>query len=296
MLKFLPIRNTLSHYERSSEGLLRVLERLLNDDEDMSLMMLTDRQEEGLKGGANFAVERHEPIELILEAYYHKTEECVQSAFGLRKNIEATQELVNIALDDSRNRLIQTNVHMAIITVGLAFCTMVYGVFGMNLISGLEEHPSMFHIVTFGAGGMGGLVYVGVLRFMTGQTFELTSPLQPRRKNRLANRMLRQDAIKRIRNLVPDTQKKEDDLSLKNVEIRALDDVNEALLTYLEEKGGASAQLDRNTMIEILTKTTGVTPTSADLEIVFAAFDNNYDDLLDYDDVVNFVASQYESN
>ena len=80
------------------------------------------------------------------------------------------------------------------------------------------------------------------------------------------------------------------------MEIRALDDVNEALLTYLEEKGGASAQLDRNTMIEILTKTTGVTPTSADLEIVFAAFDNNYDDLLDYDDVVNFVASQYESN
>ena len=38
------------------------------------------------------------------------------------------------------------------------------------------------------------------------------------------------------------------------MEIRALDDVNEALLTYLEEKGGASAQLDRNTMIEILTK------------------------------------------
>ena len=140
LTRILPIRNTLSHYERSSEGLLRVLERLLNDDEDMSLMMLTDRKNEGLKGQTTFDVERHEPIELILEAYYHKTEECVQSAFGLRKNIEATQELVNIALDDSRNRLIQTNVHMAIITVGLAFCTMVYGVFGMNLVSGLEEH------------------------------------------------------------------------------------------------------------------------------------------------------------
>ena len=48
--------------------------------------------------------------------------------------------------------------------------------------------------------------------------------------------------------------------------------------------------------MEILQKTTGVTPTEEDLRIVFAAFDNNYDELLDYDDVVNFVASQYESN
>ena len=295
LTRILPIRNTLSHYERSSEGLLRVLERLLNDDEDMSLMMLTDRQKEGLKGETTFDVERHEPIELVLEAYYHKTEECVQSAFGLRKNIEATQELVNIALDDSRNRLIQTNVHMAIITVGLAFCTMVYGVFGMNLVSGLEEHPSMFQTVTFGAGAMGGLVYVGVLRFMTGQSFELRSPLEPRRKNRLAGRMQRQDAIKRIRTLVP-AKKTVNDGSIRTIETRPLDDVNEALLTYLEEKGGASARLNRDAMVEILQKTTGVTPTEEDLRIVFTAFDNNYDELLDYDDVVNFVASQYESN
>ena len=193
-------------------------------------MMLTDRKNEGLKGQTTFDVERHEPIELILEAYYHKTEECVQSAFGLRKNIEATQELVNIALDDSRNRLIQTNVHMAIITVGLAFCTMVYGVFGMNLVSGLEEHPQMFQIVSLGAGGMGGLVYFAVLRFMTGQTLELRSPLEPRRKTPLANRMIRQDAIKRVRNLVPAKRRKEDG-NISNIETRPLDDVNEALLT-----------------------------------------------------------------
>ena len=295
LTRILPIRNTLSHYERSSEGLLRVLERLLNDDEDMSLMMLTDRKNEGLKGQTTFDVERHEPIELILEAYYHKTEECVQSAFGLRKNIEATQELVNIALDDSRNRLIQTNVHMAIITVGLAFCTMVYGVFGMNLVSGLEEHPQMFKIVSLGAGGMGGLVYFAVLRFMTGQTLELRSPLEPRRKTRLANRMIRQDAIKRVRNLVPAKRRKEDG-NISNIETRPLDDVNEALLTYLEEKGGASAQLDRDSMVAILTKTTSGVPTNQDLKLIFAAFDNNGDGFLDYDDVVNFVASQYESN
>ena len=86
------------------------------------------------------------------------------------------------------------------------------------------------------------------------------------------------------------------DGSIRTIETRPLDDVNEALLTYLEEKGGASARLNRDAMVEILQKTTGVTPTEEDLRIVFTAFDNNYDELLDYDDVVNFVASQYESN
>ena len=130
---------------------------------------------------------------------------------------------------------------------------------------------------------------------MTGQSFELRSPLEPRRKNRLAGRMQRQDAIKRIRTLVP-AKKTVNDGSIRTIETRPLDDVNEALLTYLEEKGGASARLNRDAMVEILQKTTGVTPTEEDLRIVFTAFDNNYDELLDYDDVVNFVASQYESN
>ena len=87
-----------------------------------------------------------------------------------------------------------------------------------------------------------------------------------------------------------------EDGNISNIETRPLDDVNEALLTYLEEKGGASAQLDRDSMVAILTKTTSGVPTNQDLKLIFAAFDNNGDGFLDYDDVVNFVASQYESN
>ena len=49
-------------------------------------------------------------------------------------------------------------------------------------------------------------------------------------------------------------------------------------------------------MVAILTKTTSGVPTDQDLKLIFAAFDNNGDGFLDYDDVVNFVASQYESS
>ena len=48
-------------------------------------------------------------------------------------------------------------------------------------------------------------------------------------------------------------------------------------------------------MLQILELTSKKTHTVEDVQIIFDAFDNNDDGLLDYDDVVNFVASQYES-
>lgn len=289
--RILPLRNTLSSYERSSEGLMRSLERLMNDDADMAMMMLSERKRNPETDGG-LDISKHEPIELILEAYYHRVEECVQSAFGLRKNIEATQELLNIALDDNRNRLIQTNVHMAILTVGLAFSTMVYGLFGMNLVSGLEEHPYMFNLVGAGAGTTGICVYIGVLRFMTGQTFSFhISDQRTRRKNRFSNTMRRQDAIKHIRSLLPTRKSSVPPFG----DGAGLADINEALLCYLEDKGGAKAQLNHAGMLQILELTSKKTHTVEDVQIIFDAFDNNDDGLLDYDDVVNFVASQYES-
>ena len=85
--RILPLRNTLSSYERSSEGLMRCIERVMNDDADMAMMMLSRREKEHPSGDINEVIDvsQHEPVELILEAYYHRVEECVQSAFGLRK-------------------------------------------------------------------------------------------------------------------------------------------------------------------------------------------------------------------
>jgi len=75
----------------------------------------------------------------------------------LRKNIEATQDTLELALDEYRNRLITINVHAAMATVGLAVSTSIAGFFGMNLYSGLEEVTSvpLFWYV------MGGATLVG---------------------------------------------------------------------------------------------------------------------------------------
>ena len=53
--------------------------------------------------------------------------------------------------------------------------------------------------------------------------------------------------------------------------------------------------LNHQGMLEILELTSKRRHSPEDIQIIFDAFDNNNDGLLDYDDVVNFVASQYES-
>ena len=41
------------------------------------------------------------------------------------------------------------NLYMEIATLGVTFAACVGSIFGMNLNSGIEEHPFAFHLITF---------------------------------------------------------------------------------------------------------------------------------------------------
>ena len=87
----------------------------------------------------------------------------------MRKNIEATQDTLELALDEYRNRLITINVHAAMATVGLAVSTSIAGFFGMNLYSGLEEVTCvpLFWYVMGGATFSGAAIYATAIRQAT---------------------------------------------------------------------------------------------------------------------------------
>ncbi len=68
--------------------------------------------------------------------------------FHVRGCAQATQELLTISLDNHRNRLIQMNVTLAMLSCGVAMSTTITSMFGMNLNSGLENHPSAFFMVS----------------------------------------------------------------------------------------------------------------------------------------------------
>ena len=56
--------------------------------------------------------------------------------------------------------MLQLQLSISVVAVVLATGSCVAGVFGMNLVSGLEDHPTMFHDVVVGTSAMG---FVGVV-------------------------------------------------------------------------------------------------------------------------------------
>lgn len=65
----------------------------------------------------------------------------------LAGTIDATRKLVELALDNERNRLERMDIHLNIGALGMGLVSAVGGVFGMNLLIGLENQPRWFNRV-----------------------------------------------------------------------------------------------------------------------------------------------------
>lgn len=69
----------------------------------------------------------------------------------LAGTIDATRKLVELALDNERNRLERMDIHLNIAGLGMALISAIGGIFGMNLLIGLEAEPYWFNRVVFGS-------------------------------------------------------------------------------------------------------------------------------------------------
>ena len=173
-----------------------VLEKFLDDDEDMHDRNLTANEdadaEEGTKEG-EVAVEpsgarEKEPdlsrtgrdpryphehsmdssllesevaeVEMLLEAYFMHYDNSYNRLKTLSEYIKDTEDLVNIKLDQHRNQLITTDLILTALTCAMAIITTISGIFGMNLDSGLQEAPNVFNEVTI-ATSLGALMLFG---------------------------------------------------------------------------------------------------------------------------------------
>lgn len=67
---------------------------------------------------------------------------------------------------------IRMNVHLGIFTMALAVGTTVAGFFGMNLMSGLEDHPWAFSVVVASSLTTGAFLSLGALNYMSGRTMQ----------------------------------------------------------------------------------------------------------------------------
>ncbi|EMG45305.1 Inner membrane magnesium transporter MRS2, mitochondrial [Candida maltosa Xu316] len=124
----------LSSFHQRAILIRDVLEELLDNDEDLAGMYLTDPKNVSDPEEGNY-----EEIESILESYYRQCDEFVQQAGSLLNDIKATEEIVNIILDANRNSLMLFELKVTVYTLGFTVATLLPAFYGMNLKNYIEE-------------------------------------------------------------------------------------------------------------------------------------------------------------
>ncbi|RMZ92593.1 hypothetical protein DV736_g163, partial [Chaetothyriales sp. CBS 134916] len=134
----------LGTFEQKARLVRDAIDDLLNADDDLAAMYLSERKATGKARAEN----EHQEIEMLLESYHKICDEIVEISGNLISNIRNTEEVVKAILDANRNELMLLELKFSIGTLGLAGGTLVAGLYGMNLKNFLEESDLGFGAVT----------------------------------------------------------------------------------------------------------------------------------------------------
>ncbi|EDO15098.1 hypothetical protein Kpol_1071p5 [Vanderwaltozyma polyspora DSM 70294] len=130
----------LSLFYQKSLLIREVLDEILENDDDLAGLYLTDKKTEK----DDFA-----ELEMLLETYYTQCDEFVQQSGSLLQDIKSTEEIVNIMLDANRNSLMLLELKVTIYTLGITVATLIPAFYGMNLKNFIEESNLGFGGVVF---------------------------------------------------------------------------------------------------------------------------------------------------
>jgi len=147
LMKLLPMSRSLNDFNFSVQEFRSAIVSILKNDNDLKAMCLTSKTEKNRK-----------EIELLLEYYSKQTEEMENEIRELQHNIDSTRQVIDLSLDSARNNLMILNINIALVTLAFAAGGFIGSMFGMNLESGLEHHPTMFLIMSSAMVSMGLLI------------------------------------------------------------------------------------------------------------------------------------------
>lgn len=131
---------SVQSYHQKVKLIKQTLETLLDNDEDMAAMYLSNPKDKA-------DINTTEELENILESYYSHCEEFVQHSGSLVNDIKSTEDIVNIILDANRNALMLFELKITIYTLGVTFATLIPAFYGMNLKNFIEENEYGFATV-----------------------------------------------------------------------------------------------------------------------------------------------------
>ncbi|CCC09340.1 hypothetical protein SMACR_05244 [Sordaria macrospora] len=139
----LVLSKRVSTFEQKAKLVRDAIEELLEADDDLASMYLTEKTHDLYRGEDD-----HTEIELLLESYNKICDEVVEEASNLVSSIRNTEEIVRAILDANRNSLMLLDLKFSVGTLGLAMGTFLASWYGMNLENFIEETNWGFAMVT----------------------------------------------------------------------------------------------------------------------------------------------------
>lgn len=143
-------KQRLSNLRSRATAVHDILEKVLDEDEDMANMYLTEKHTHPERARS---VGDHDEVEMLLEAYLQSVDELVNQSTLLSDGIEDTEDLVMIHLDTLRNRLLTVELALSVVSMTFGVGGMISGIFGMNLpIAQFDEGASTYWFAGVSAG------------------------------------------------------------------------------------------------------------------------------------------------
>lgn len=136
-------KNTMNEFESQVDGVRRVLMELLDNEEDLRLLYLTKLYHEPELLADLWSFDSEE-AEVLIETYLQDIFSTRTTAELLQHRIANTESLVTLKLDSKRNYLLRVQLILELVSINIAVGTLVSGMFGMNLTSGLESASGWF--------------------------------------------------------------------------------------------------------------------------------------------------------
>jgi magnesium transporter len=131
----------LVHFYSRSRKVQNVLQSVLDEDEDMAGMYLTEKHKtpEVVRNDVD-----HDEAEMLIESYLQVVDDLTNKAGLLNTAIDDTENLIEIHLDTMQNQLLLVNLLISAITTIFTLGTAVTAIFGMNLPLpvGMSELPT----------------------------------------------------------------------------------------------------------------------------------------------------------
>jgi magnesium transporter len=139
----LEAKRTVDDCLYSGRAFQAALSAVLGEDEDLAAMYLSDTFD-----NKAHATKDHQAAELLLEYYERRLDEVNESSQRLASLLSDVDDNISLTLASTRVKLQNLELQTAITTLALGAGTALFGLYGMNLESGLEESPTAFFWTT----------------------------------------------------------------------------------------------------------------------------------------------------